>query len=173
MTEHNGDRAHLEPEDELHSVQLRTLRLDERRRIVLETTDGACHVGVEPIRAFPFSDPDRFIVFCDADGREILCLDSLAKLDVSTRQLVEEQLALREFQPIIERIVRVSGEGSPSEWQVETDRGPTRFTLDSDDDVRRLGDHRVLIVDARKLRYSIDDIRVLDAQSRRVLERFL
>ena len=54
--------------------------------------------------------------------------------------------------PVIRRIVRISGEGAPSQWDVETDRGPTRFTLDSEDDVRRLGAHRVMITDARKLR---------------------
>ena len=56
---------------------------------------------------------------------------------------------------------------------METDRGPTRFTLESEDDVRRLGAHRVLITDAKRLRYHVPDTRALDPASRRVLERYL
>ena len=48
-------------------------------------------------------------------------------------------------------------------WDVETDRGPARFTLDTEDDVRRISAHRVLITDSRKLRYQVPDTRTLDA----------
>jgi hypothetical protein len=61
----------------------------------------------------------------------------------------------------------------PSEWEVETDRGPTRFILNNEDDVRRLDDQRALVIDASGIRYLIPDLRSLDAASRRVLERYL
>ena len=149
------------------------LRLDERGRLVLETPDGRRFVGVEPVRAFPITDPGRWVSFCDADGREVLCLESLEGLSPESRRVVEEELALREFVPVIRRIVGVTGEGTPSEWEVETDRGPTRFTLDNEEDLRRLGNFRVMITDARKLRYQVPDTRALDSSSRRLLERFL
>lgn len=142
-------------------------------RLVLIDADGQRHVGVEPVRAFPLSDPARFISLCDARGREVVCVADLADLVPATRQLLEEELALREFVPVILRIVRVSGEISPSDWDVETDRGRTRFTLDTEDDVRRIGAHRVLISDNRKMRYQVPDTRALDASSRRLLERYL
>jgi hypothetical protein len=149
------------------------LRLDELGRLVLETADGRRYVGVEPVRAFPITDPGRWVSFCDADGREVLCLESLDALPPGSRQVVEGELALREFVPVIRRIVRVSGEGTPSDWEVETDRGPTRFTLDNEEDVRRIGTSRVLITDSRKLRYQVPDTRALDHFSRRVLEHYL
>jgi hypothetical protein len=149
------------------------LSLDAWGRLVLIDAEGQRYVGVEPVRAFPISDPNRWISLCDGRGREVLCVETLDDLPAPTRQLIEDELAQREFAPIIKRIVRVSGETSPSDWDVETDRGPTRFTLDNVDDVRRLGPHRVLITDARRLRYQIPDARALDAASRRVLERFL
>ena len=150
-----------------------TLSLDAWGKLVLGTPDGRRHVGVEPVRAFPIHEPTRWISLVDAEGREVHCLESLDGLTAETRQLLERELSLREFMPTIKRILRVSGEGSPSDWEVETDRGPTRFTLDSEDDVRRLGVNRVLITDARKLRFQVPDTRVLDSHSRRVLERFL
>ena len=142
-------------------------------RLVLVTPDGRRHVGVEPVRAFPISDPTRWISFCDAHGREILTLPALDELSPGARRLVEDELALREFVPAILRIDRVTGEGAPSQWEVETDRGPTEFSLDNEDDVRRISAHRVLITDSRKLRYQILDARSLDQHSRRILERFL
>jgi hypothetical protein len=152
----------------------RTLALtrDAWGRLVLVMPDGARYVGVEPVRTFPLSDPDRWIVLCDAEGREVVCLDSLDSLGPEPRALVEAELAQREFMPVIRRIVHVSGDGAPSHWDVETDRGTTRFTLDSEDDVRRLGAHSVVITDARKVRYMVRDIRALDSHSRRLLERF-
>jgi hypothetical protein len=149
------------------------LSQDAWGRLVLIDADGKRHVGVEPVRAFPLTDPGLWISLCDPHGREIVSIESLEDLSPSIRQVLEEELALREFTPIIQRIVRLSGEISPSDWDVETDRGATRFTLDSEDDVRRISAHRVLITDSQKLRYQVPDIRRLDVSSRRILERFL
>ncbi|SIN78591.1 protein of unknown function [Singulisphaera sp. GP187] len=142
-------------------------------RLVLIDADGKRHVGVEPVRAFPITDPSLWISLCDTHGREILCIESLEDLSPSVREILDAELALREFVPVIKRILRLSGEISPSDWDVETDRGATRFTLDSEDDVRRISAHRVLITDSQKLRYHVPDIRLLDLSSRRILERFL
>jgi hypothetical protein len=142
-------------------------------RLVLIDADGRRHAGLEPVRAFPLSDPNRFISLCDAQGREVVCVESLDDLAPATRQVLEDELALREFVPVIQRILRISGETSPSDWDVETDRGTARFTLDSEDDVRRLGADRVLITDTQRLRYHVPDLRKLDPASRRLLERFL
>ena len=61
----------------------------------------------------------------------------------------------------------------PSEWEVETDRGRTRFLLKSEDDVHPLDECTALITDAHGVRYLIPDTRQLDPASRRRLERFL
>lgn len=150
-----------------------SLSRDDWGRLVLESPDGHRIVGVDPVRAFPITDPDHWIAFVDADGREVFGLGSLEGLDERTRALLTEELALREFVPVIERVVRISGDSLPSEWEVQTDRGISVFTLDNDEDVRRLDDHRVLITDARKLRYQVPDLRGLDPRSRLALERFL
>jgi Domain of unknown function (DUF1854) len=149
------------------------LYVDPWARLVLNTPDGAFHVGVDPIRAFPITDPTSWISFCDPEGREIYCLETTNGLTADARRVLDEELSRREFLPLIHRILRVSGEATPADWDVETDRGPTRFTLDSEDDIRRLGPYRLLITDSRKLHYQVADIRALDASSRRLLERFL
>ena len=142
-------------------------------RLVLIDAEGRRHVGVEPVRAFPFTDPGRWVSICDPDGSEVLFLEDLADVPAATRHTLEQELARREFVPVIRRIVRISAEAPPADWDVLTDRGPTRFTLDSDSDLRRLGPHRLLIADARGLRYQVPDLRALDASSRRLIERYL
>jgi hypothetical protein len=150
-----------------------TLSLDPWGRMVAVLPDGVEHVGVEPVRAFPITDHSHWVVLCDADGREVVCLESLELLDPDSRRVLEGELALREFVPIIRHVLSVSSDGTPSDWEVDTDRGRTRFTLDNEEDVRRLGPERVLITDARKLRFQVPDLRALDGFSRRILERFL
>lgn len=149
------------------------LSLDPWGRLVLIDAEGRRYVGVEPVRAFPITDPGRWISILNAEGGEILCIKDFAELTPATRQLLEQELGRREFVPIIQKIERVSGDTQPSDWTVLTDRGPTRFTLDSDDHIRKLADGRVLITDARGLRFQITDTRTLDTHSRCLLERFL
>jgi hypothetical protein len=87
--------------------------------------------------------------------------------------MLQEELARREFSPIVERILSVSSETTPSTWEIHTDRGPTQFVLDNEEEVRRLGANRVLIIDNRGIRYQVPDTRALDSASRRLLERYL
>jgi hypothetical protein len=146
---------------------------DAHGRLVLIDAGGRRFVGVEPVRAFPITHPTRWISICDAEGHEILTLASLDDLPPPLRQTLEEELSLREFIPVIRRLVRVSADAFPADWEVETDRGPARFTVDAEDDVRRFGPSRVMIADARRVRYQIPDVAALDLQSRKILERFL
>ena len=148
------------------------LHHDAWGRLVLIDGDGRRHIGVEPVRGFPISDPEHWISICDAEGRELTCIRSLSELPESVRQVLEVDLARREFVPVVRRIVTVSTDSEPSQWEVETDRGPTRFMLNSEDDIRRLGPYSALVIDVHGIRYLISDLRELDAGSRRILDRY-
>lgn len=149
------------------------LRLDPWGRLVLTDRQGVSHLGVIPIRAFPISDPAGWISLCDADGRELLSLPGLSALPKETRDLLAQALGSREFVPVIQRVVQVSSHLEPAEWEVETDRGATRFVLKSEDDVRRLGPFSAMIQDAQGVRYRVPDTRRLDAFSRKAIDRYL
>jgi len=148
------------------------LKHDEWGQLVLIDADGQRHAGVEPVRGFPLSDPDHWVSICDGEGREVASIEDVAALPEPVRRVLEDDLAAREFVPVIRRIVRVSTDTSPAEWEVDTDRGRTRFTVNTEDDVRRLGPDRALVVDAQGLRYLIPEMRTLDAHGRRLLERY-
>jgi hypothetical protein len=148
------------------------LHRDAFDRLLLTDADGRKLVGVEPIRAFPISAPQEWMSIIDAEGHEVLCIRHLDKLPPDVRKILDDELARREFVPIIERLVSVTADVDPSQWQVETDRGPTSFLLDSEDDVRRLGPFKALFIDTHGIRYLIPDTRTLDFASRRILDRY-
>lgn len=150
-----------------------SLSYDEWGKLVYEDAHGQRHVGVSPVRGFPISDPDRFIALCSAEGRELLQIDDLDTLSSSTRAILDKALATREFIPIVTKVIRISGQSEPCEWDIVTDRGPTRFVLRNEDDILRLGQNRVLILDGKGIRYLIPEIDQLDAPSRRLMDRYL
>lgn len=130
-------------------------------------------IPVEPVRAFPLTHPQEHISLLDAEGREVLRIAALSDLPTAQRELLERELAAREFSPVIQQIVQVSPAAPPCIWDVETDRGRTHFRLESEDDLRRLPDGMVILSDANGIRFRIPDVERLDAPSRAFLRRFL
>jgi hypothetical protein len=151
-----------------------TIERDVWGQLILALADGRRLQGVEVARAFPISAPDEYVSFYDAEGHEVLCLEDPDTLSPAVWDMIEEELAKREFVPIVVRIESVSSDADPAQWSIVTDRGPTTFLMeDSDNDVRRLGPNRILLVDTHGIRYLIADTRRLDAASRRILARYL
>lgn len=146
---------------------------DAHARLVLTLADGGVHVGVVPVRAFPLSAPDAGVSLVGGDGRELLWIDRLDALPPGPRALLDDELAAREFAPEILRLRAVSTFGTPSTWHVDTDRGETRFVLKGEEDIRRLGEHALLVTDSHGVGYRVRDRFALDRHSRRLLERFL
>lgn len=143
-------------------------------RLVLTLPDGAEHAGVLPVRAFPIAAPGEGLSLVGSDGHELLWIERLADVPASARTLIEEELAVREFVPTIEKIIAVSGFSTPSTWTVQTDRGTTQLVLKAEEDIRRLsGRTRLLITGSDGLQYKVPDTLALDRHSRRLLERFL
>lgn len=149
------------------------LERDPHGRLLLHTADGSCHAGVLPVRAFPLSAPEAGLSLVGADGHELAWIDRLADLPAETRALLEDELAQREFVPVIERIRAVSTFATPSTWEIDTDRGPTRLVLKAEEDIRRLPAGALLIADRGGLVFRVRDRFALDRGSRRLLERFL
>jgi hypothetical protein len=149
------------------------LQRNAHGRLLLTLPDGTRHDGVVPVRAFPIAAPEQCVSLVDADGRERVCIAALADLPAPQRALIEDELAGREFTPVITSIVAVSTFSTPSTWQVETDRGPTSLVLKGEEDIRRLAGGALWIADSCGIQFIVRDRRALDRRSRRLLERFL
>lgn len=142
-------------------------------RLVLTLPDGTRHEGVVPVRAFPLAAPEEGFSMVGMEGREVAWVPQLGELPPQARALIEQELASREFAPTVLRIESVSSFSTPSTWSVVTDRGPTRFVLKGEEDIRRLANGALLIASAEGINFRIADRWALDRKSRGVLERFL
>lgn len=142
-------------------------------RLVLTLADGTVHEGVVPVRAFPLVAPEEGVSLVSVEGREVAWVPLLGSLSPEVRALIEEELAGREFVPTVLRIESVSSFSTPSTWSVVTDRGPARFVLKGEEDIRRLGDGALLIASGEGINFRIADRLGLDRHSRGLLERFL
>ena len=142
-------------------------------RLVLTTADSQDHTGVTPVRAFPVGAPKLGLSLINVDGHEVLWVPNLDDLPEATRQLLEEELATRDFAPQILQLRSVSTYSTPSTWDVSTDRGDTRLVLKGEEDIRRLGGGALLVSSGEGVLFRIADMHALDRTSRRLLERFL
>lgn len=150
-----------------------TLCLDGFGRLVLQRPGADPVAGIVPVRCFPFTAPNERISLCDEQGREVHCIPDLAKTGDQTRELIQCELARREFVPCILKINGITPDSEPTSWDVETDRGHTRFLLTSEDHVRRIQDRGVLITASDGVRFLVADRHQLDGQSRKLLRRYL
>jgi hypothetical protein len=159
---------------EISHADVFSLARDAWGQLTLSFSDGRQFENVDVSRAFPISAPGEYVSICEAGGREIVCIEDPAKLPTDVWRTIEDELSRREFVPVVLRIEQVLADVTPVQWRIVTDRGPVEFLMeDSDDDVRRLGPNRILLVDTHGIRYLISDTRTLDATSRRILDRYL
>ncbi|WP_020476371.1 cyanophycin metabolism-associated DUF1854 family protein [Zavarzinella formosa] len=149
------------------------LESDPRGRLVLALPDGTQHVGAEPVRAFPITDPGGPVSFLGEDGRELFVVPRLDALRQPLRSRLEAELTQRHFLPVINRVVRVTGGAEATEWEVETDRGPIRFRVTGEEHICRLPSGHILITDSNARRYLVPNLNSLPVESRRQLARFL
>ncbi len=149
------------------------LSRDEWCHLKLTDSAGKAYADVAVVPLFPVSASKQWVSIVSADGEELACLDSIQGLSASNVALLEEELAIREFVPIIEKVVRVSGIMEPCEWFVETNHGPTSFVLKTEEDVRRISAKAVSITDANGIRYRVEDIKKLDRKSRAFVEWYV
>lgn len=149
------------------------LQRDAFGRLQLTDSEGVTHDGVVPVRAFPITSPDEGMALVDPHGHELAWIERLDDLPAALRTLVSEELAAREFMPVIRQIHGVSSYATPSTWRIATDHGETELILKGEEDIRRLANHALLIADKHGIHYLIRDRQALDAHSRKILDRFL
>jgi len=149
------------------------LMRDSLGRLVFIDEAGAEHVDVHAVRAFPITAPSAGISLMDSAGRELFWFTSLAAIPEEDQALLMEELAAREFMPVIKQISSVSSYATPSIWLVQTDRGETRLRLNGEENIRRVAGNTLLISDANGVQYLVRDSSQLDKQSRKLLDRFL
>ena len=131
---------------------------------------------VQVVRMFPFSDPQKYISIRTPDehSKEIGIIEDMKNVTKETAQMLTEQLNLRYFTPIIKKIVNIKEEYGYAYFEVVTDRGACRFTINMGGHaVVHLSETRILISDIDENRFEIPDIMQLSAKELKKLDLFL
>ncbi len=130
-------------------------------------------IDVRPMRAFPLSDPEHYVVLLDGDGNEVALIPDLAELPQKPRALLLQELEKSYFLPELVRVLDITDDFGIQRWEVETDRGPRDFEVRSREDLRWLHPGHLIVRDVDGNRYEIKRFDDLDAQSRLKIESYL
>ncbi len=131
-------------------------------------------VGV--YRTFPLTEPESYISIREADekAREIGMVEKLTDIDRDQAEMLREQLRLRYFMPVIQKVISVKDEYGYAYFDVMTNFGACRFTTHMGSEAFvSLTDTRIMITDLDGNRYEIPDINRLTVAERKKLDLFI
>ena len=137
------------------------------------TLDGdRSWVKVDVVRAFPISDAAHYIGLLDGAGKDIGVIQNPELLDTESKELLDEELQLRYFVPIVERVLGVKEEFGSIYWDVVTDRGEAKLIVRNiRDNLHEVSPGRVMITDVDGNRFEFRNIERLDAKSQDIFIR--
>ena len=138
--------------------------------------NGEHYKRVRVVRLFPFSDADKYLSIRDhVNGdKEIGIIEDLNAMSEETKTLINEQLRLSYFTPVISKIYEIKDEYGYAYFHVETDKGECRFAINMGSNaVSKLSDTRLIIKDVDENRFEIKDVDKLTKKERRMLDLFL
>jgi len=138
--------------------------------------DGKKYDRVKVIRLFPFTDPDKYMSVRDVmDGdKEIGIIEDISGLPEETVKILLEQQELYYFTPVITKVISIKDEYGYAYFDVETDKGRCKFTINMGADaVSKLSDTRLLITDVDGNRFEIANVLDFTVKEQRKLDLFL
>lgn len=163
-------------------LELRYLKQDnavfERTKggFVALTYRGKHYDRIGTYRMFPVSTQEEYISIREADekAREIGIIRKLDDLRAEEAEMIREQLRMRYFTPIVEKVSEVKEEYGYAYFTVQTNYGVCRFTTHlGSDAVLLLSDDKVQITDLDGNRYIIPDYYKLSVQEKKRMDLFI
>ena len=155
----------------LDPATLRFTRAGATLRLTIE--NQVTHLSVSVLRAFPLSEPGRYLSVRGEKDEIGLVVDPQA-LDPESRALVNEELHRRYVTPEIRRVTSVRERFETVEWTVDTDRGPCQFTTRNlRESMVHPSPNRYILTDVDANRYDIPDLTALPVASRLHLVKYL
>ncbi len=156
----------------LDPVRLRFFKAGAAPRLTIEGDRSILKVAI--LRAFPLTCPAHYYSVRDGGGKEVGLIVNPGALEPISREWVEADLERRYMTATVRKIRSVEERFGTVDWEVETQRGVSRFTTrDLRDNVLRPGPNRILFTDVEGNRYEIPDMTALDTQSQTWLLRHL
>lgn len=131
-------------------------------------------------RSFPVTAPDEFLSVREPDtrlkgrGSEIGMIRNINIFDKETVDLLNAELEIRYFTPIITKITSAKEKFGYNYWDAETSAGNVSFVLNNPfSNIRKLEDGRIFISDMDGNCFLIPDPMKLDRQSFKYIEIYI
>ena len=138
--------------------------------------DGEEYERVKLFRMFPFTEENKYISvrMHDEKAQEIGVIEDLACLTQEAQDMIREQLEIRYFVPIIQKINNIKNEYRFAYFDVDTDKGACKFAVAmSSSSVVRLSATRFLFLDIDGNRFEIPDLTKLTAEELKKIDIFI
>jgi len=149
------------------------LRLEHRADGQMWAAQGEDERAVRVRRAFPWSEPGRFLSLRDHEDVEVALVTDPAELDPQSRRVLETALVQAGFVFEVTAVVAIDEEVEIRTWRVETRQGSRSFQTRLDDWPRALPEGGLLIRDVAGDLYHLEDPARLDRHSRELLWSFV
>jgi len=140
----------------------------------IEVVDEFCVLNAVVKRVFPLSNPELHIAILHGAGKEIGVLRTMENLDPATDAIIRDQLDRRYFTPHVDRVDALKSEAGMWRFDVQTQRGPTRFYVRNwRDSAHEITPGRWQITSVDGARFEILKLDDLDAKSLRLMDQLL
>lgn len=169
------DENNESPSFELRMLDPKQVHLFRSGGLTRLTLQGdRSYIRVTVARAFPLSNPERYLGFLDGGGKDIGLIADPAQMDPESRRLAMEEVEKRYFVPTVKKIISVKEEFGTTYWKVDTDRGEKEIVARNlRDNIQELSSTRVLITDVDGNRFEFPDLNRLDGKSLGIIMRNL
>ncbi len=141
---------------------------DESNNLCVTTADGRTHRKVTVRLAFPYSDPDHYVILA-VEEEEVGIVRDPAELDEESCGLLRRIVSKRYHVPEVLRILDVVDDHNATRWVTETDMGPRSFLVRDRHNFNRIKGGDLIIVDVDGCRFRIRRDRGLDKLSSKLL----
>ena len=135
---------------------------------------GEDHKRVQLSRALPFSAPEQYICVADMEGKEIAVLESLDDFSEEQRELLEAELGIRYFYPIVTQVKSIKEKmGS---YYLDLAIGEYKKTIavkDISKNLKQLGGGKIVLTDVDGNRFMIPDVYQIQKKSLQMMEPYL
>ena len=142
---------------------------DESNNVCVEIEGEGEWSKVTARLAFPYSDPERFVILTSED-EEIGIVKDPVELDDESRQIVQEMVERRYHVPTIRRIIDIDDAHNAVRWIVETDRGVRDFLVRDRHNFHRVTGGDKIVVDVDGCRFRIPRRGNFDPRTRKLLD---
>ncbi|MDE2998909.1 MAG: DUF1854 domain-containing protein [Gemmatimonadota bacterium] len=145
------------------------IRLSRREDHIEAVIGDNVHQVTRVARAFPRSNPDRFVGLLGEDGQEICLIEDPGTLDADSQEILNAALKDAYSFPRIREILSVAPRGTGGEWTVVAEEGEIVFRTQDREALDGSEPPGITITDDNGRRYRIEDYWAMDRESRNTI----